>query len=67
MARLPEGLPNDLWDEICDFTGQKALSHVCRRLWSLLVMRHHKIRISGDDLPEWVESLGNQVPSPAPD
>ena len=66
MARLPEGLPDDLWAEICDFTGQSVLSHVCRRLWSLLLKRHQKIRFDPGDLPRWVEWCGAQVPPPAP-
>ena len=66
MARLPEGLPDILWVEIYDFTRQNALSRVCRRLWILLQKRHHKLRLSGDRLPRWVEWCGDQVPSPAP-
>ena len=67
VARTPEGLPDDIWVAICDFTGQKALSHVCRRLWSLLQKRHHALCLRGDRLPQWVEWCGDQVPSPAPD
>ena len=67
MARLPEGLPDDLWVEICDFTGQPALGYVCRSLWRLLQKRHQKLRVSVGRLPQWVEWCKDQVPHPAPD
>ena len=61
MARLPEGLSNDLWVEICDFTRQPALSRVCRCLWRLLQKRHHQLRLSGGSLPQWVVWCRDQV------
>ena len=61
MARIPEGLADDLWVEIYDFTGQLALSRVCQRLWKLLHKRHQTLRVSGDRLPQWVEWCRDQV------
>ena len=64
MAESPEGLPDVLWVEIYDFTGQPALSQVFRRLWQLLAKRHQKLCIRADRLPQWVEWSRDQVPYP---
>ena len=63
MERLPGKLPNDVWVEISLGTGEMALSHTCRHLWSLGMHKLHqkKIHLSYQCLPRWIEWCGNEV------